>query len=469
MNPVVHALKRNKTTLTGTKSRFHTLLKEYHFSVTTEQQREVAASALRIAEIGMSNVPGLQLNGAKLLQQIKTLGDIGVDLTQGGRTRIALSDAEKAGRDQLVAWMRELELDIQVDRIGNIFGSLRSTSDTGHDRPFMMGSHIDTVTNAGALDGCYGVLAGLAVQRAYREAAVLPPRTITVGAFTNEEGVRYQPDMMGSLVYAGGMSVEDALDTVGTDGSRLGDELARIGYAGELEPGALVPHEYLELHIEQGPILEAENTLIGVVENLQGISWQQVTVKGNANHAGTTPTHLRHDAGYVACAITTELRHLAKSSGTTLATVGCMTFEPDVINVIPRRASFTVDLRDPDESKLLKAEQRLAARLAEIAEEEGVSIETEQLVRFQPVTFDPSLANAIEDSARRFGFSLRRMTSGAGHDAQMIARIAPAAMIFVPSRGGISHNPREHTDDDQLLNGAQVLLDVVQRRLNTPR
>ncbi|MDR2316837.1 MAG: Zn-dependent hydrolase [Pseudomonas sp.] len=417
----------------------------------------------------MSNVPGLQLNGAKLLQQIKTLGDIGVDLTQGGRTRIALSDAEKAGRDQLVAWMRELELDIQVDRIGNIFGSLRSTSDTGHDRPFMMGSHIDTVTNAGALDGCYGVLAGLAVQRAYREAAVLPPRTITVGAFTNEEGVRYQPDMMGSLVYAGGMSVEDALDTVGTDGSRLGDELARIGYAGELEPGALVPHEYLELHIEQGPILEAENTLIGVVENLQGISWQQVTVKGNANHAGTTPTHLRHDAGYVACAITTELRHLAKSSGTTLATVGCMTFEPDVINVIPRRASFTVDLRDPDESKLLKAEQRLAARLAEIAEEEGVSIETEQLVRFQPVTFDPSLANAIEDSARRFGFSLRRMTSGAGHDAQMIARIAPAAMIFVPSRGGISHNPREHTDDDQLLNGAQVLLDVVQRRLNTPR
>lgn len=416
----------------------------------------------------MSDLPGLQLNGAKLLQQIKTLGDIGVDLSQGGRTRIALTDAEKAGRDQLVAWMRELELDIQVDRIGNIFGSLRSAGDTGYERPFMMGSHIDTVTNAGALDGCYGVLAGLAVQRAYREAGVLPTRTITVGAFTNEEGVRYQPDIMGSLVYAGGLSVEDALNTLGTDGSRLGDELARIGYAGELEPGAMVPHEYLELHIEQGPILEAENTLIGVVENLQGISWQQVTVKGNANHAGTTPTRLRHDAGYVACAITTELRHLAKSSGTTLATVGCMTFEPNVINVIPRRASFTVDLRDPDESKLLKAEQQLAARLAAIAEEEGVSIETEQLVRFQPVTFDSSLANAIEASARRFGLSHRRMTSGAGHDAQMIARIAPAAMIFVPSRGGISHNPREHTDDVQLLNGARVLLDVVQRRLNTP-
>ncbi|MGE8064919.1 Zn-dependent hydrolase [Pseudomonas sp. NPDC089569] len=416
----------------------------------------------------MSNVPDLHLNGAKLLEQIKALGDIGVDLTHGGRTRIALGDAEKTGRDQLVVWMRELELDIQVDRIGNIFGSLRSANDTGHEQPFMMGSHIDTVTNAGALDGCYGVLAGLAVQRAYREAGILPDRTITVGAFTNEEGVRYQPDMMGSLVYAGGLSVQEALDTLGTDGSRLGDELIRIGYAGDLEPGAVIPHEYLELHIEQGPILEAENTLIGVVENLQGISWQQVTVKGNANHAGTTPTRLRHDAGYVACAVTTELRRLAKASGTTLATVGCMTFEPNVINVIPRRASFTVDLRDPDEGKLIKAEQHLAVFLAQLAEEEGVSIETEQLVRFQPVTFDSSLANAIEISAQRFGFRHRRMTSGAGHDAQMIARIAPAAMIFVPSRGGISHNPREHTDDDQLLAGAEVLLDVVKRRLTAP-
>ena len=413
----------------------------------------------------MSNVPELHLNGAKLLEQIKVLGDIGADLTDGGRTRIALGDAEKAGRDQLVAWMRELGLDIQVDRIGNIFGSLRSVNDTGHEQPFMMGSHIDTVTNAGALDGCYGVLAGLAVQRAYREAGILPDRTITVGAFTNEEGVRYQPDMMGSLVYAGGLSVQEALDTLGTDGSRLGDELVRIGYAGDLEPGAVVPHEYLELHIEQGPILEAENTLIGVVENLQGISWQHVTVKGNANHAGTTPTRLRHDAGYVACAVTTELRRLAKASGTTLATVGCMTFEPNVINVIPRCASFTVDLRDPDEGKLVRAEQHLAAFLAQLAEEEGVCIETEQLVRFQPVTFDNSLASAVEASAQRFGFSHRRMTSGAGHDAQMIARIAPAAMIFVPSRGGISHNPREHTDDDQLLKGAEVLLDVVRRRL----
>lgn len=408
----------------------------------------------------------LQLNGPLLLQQIRLLGQVGADATHGGRTRIALTDAEKAGRDLLVGWMRELDLDVQVDRIGNIFGTLRAADDHGEQHPLMMGSHIDTVTNAGALDGCYGVLAGLAVIRAYRDAGRLPERSLTVGAFTNEEGVRYQPDMMGSLVYAGGLPLQQALDTLGTDGTRLGDELARIGYAGALEPGAIVPHEYLELHIEQGPILEAENTLIGVVENLQGISWQQVEVKGHANHAGTTPTHLRHDAGFVASAIVTELRAMAVDSGTTLATVGCMQFEPNVINVIPRKATFTVDLRDPDETCLAHAENRLSQYLQALAEREGVSISTERLVRFEPVSFDAGLADAIEASAQRFGFSHRRMTSGAGHDAQMIARIAPAAMIFVPSQGGISHNPREHTDDEQLIQGAQVLLDVVNRRLS---
>ncbi|MCU7249869.1 Zn-dependent hydrolase [Pseudomonas koreensis] len=405
----------------------------------------------------------LQLNGPLLLEQIRALGQLGVDAEHGGRTRIALSDAEKAGRDLLVDWMHALGLEVQVDRIGNIFGTLRGANPS---RPLMMGSHIDTVTNAGALDGCYGVLAGLAVIRAFREAGVVPQRSITIGAFTNEEGVRYQPDMMGSLVYAGGMSVDAALDTLGTDGTRLGDELERIGYAGTLEPGAIVPHEYIELHIEQGPILEAENTLIGVVENLQGISWQQVEVKGNANHAGTTPTRLRHDAGFVACSIVAELRSIAEDAGSTLATVGCMKFEPDVINVIPRKATFTVDLRDPDEGRLVNAERRLSQYLDDIAEREGVSITTERLVRFQPVMFNAGLANEIEASAKRLGFSSRRMTSGAGHDAQMIARIAPAAMIFVPSRGGISHNPREHTDDDQLIQGAQVLLDVVSRRLS---
>ncbi|KGB90677.1 amidase, hydantoinase/carbamoylase family protein [Burkholderia multivorans] len=407
----------------------------------------------------------LQLDGAVLLRQLRELGEIGADRELGGRTRIALTDDERAGRDRVVAWMRELDLDVRIDRIGNVFGTLHAGTAAAGRQPLMIGSHIDTVKNAGALDGCYGVLAGLAVARAFRDARIEPARPITVAAFTNEEGIRYQPDMMGSLVHGGGLSIDDALNTIGIDGTRLGDELARIGYAGDLEPGAIVPHAYLELHIEQGPILEAENVRIGVVENLQGISWQQITVQGNANHAGTTPMHLRHDAGWVAAAIATFLRELAVSSGTTLATIGMLRIEPNVINVIPRKAVLTVDLRDPDEQRLQQAEQRLADHLEQLAAREGVQISTERLARFEPVVFDAALVDAIEKAAARRGFSYRRMTSGAGHDAQMIARIAPAAMIFVPSRGGISHNPREHTDDSQLVDGARLLLDVVLDRL----
>ena len=409
-------------------------------------------------------LPEPLLDTAKLLEQLRELGAIGHDAAQGGRTRIALTDEEKAGRDLLVRWMRELDLEVRVDQIGNIFGVLHAAHPEGMAQPLMMGSHIDTVRNAGALDGCYGVLAGLTVVRAYRQAGLRPARAIVVAAFTNEEGVRYQPDMMGSLVYAGGMDVQAALNTVGTDGTRLGDELARIGYAGDMAPGAIVPREYIELHIEQGPVLEAEGKLIGVVESLQGISWQKVTITGVANHAGTTPTRLRHDAGYAAAACVAFLREqvVGAAPETTLATVGSLRLEPDLINVIPRKATFTVDLRDPGEQRLQTAESRLADFLATLAEREGVTVETEQLVRFEPVVFDAALADRIQAAAQRRGLPHRRMTSGAGHDAQMLARIASSAMIFVPSRGGISHNPREHTDDDQLALGAQVLLDVVQ-------
>jgi len=409
--------------------------------------------------------PALKLDAETLLAQIHTLGRIGADSEAGGRTRLALTDADRAGRDQLVQWLHEAQLDVRIDAIGNLFGILPAAHDSA---PLMIGSHIDTVKNAGALDGCYGVLAGLAVARAYRAAGIAPLRPLVVAAFTNEEGVRYAPDMLGSLVYAGGLAVDDALEITGIDGTRLGEELTRIGYAGDMEPGAITPHEYLELHIEQGPVLAVEGLQIGVVENLQGISWQRVTVKGTANHAGTTPTRLRHDAGYVAGAVIAFLREhvVAAAPDTTLATVGALRLEPDLINVIARQARFTVDLRDPDEARLQAAEKRLADFLDDIAAREGVTITTERLARFEPVTFDAGLVNAIEASAQRLGYSHRRITSGAGHDAQMLARIAPAAMIFVPSRDGISHNPREHTDDAQLIQGVQVLLDVVMQRLN---
>ncbi len=289
-------------------------------------------------------------------------------------------------------------------------------------------------------------------------------RPLVVAAFTNEEGVRFAPDMMGSLVHAGGLGLAEALASIGTDGTVLGEELRRIGYASSMAPGTIRPAAYLELHVEQGPVLERDGAAIGAVEDLQGISWQRLRIEGRANHAGTTPMALRRDAGHAAARIVTGLRALA--TGGTAATVGSLRLEPDAINVISGAAVLTVDLRDPDEGRLAAAEAALAGLVAEVAAEEGVAITTERLARFQPVRFDPALVARIEQAAAKRGLPVRRMTSGAGHDAQMLARICPSAMIFVPSRDGISHNPAEYTAPEALVAGAEVLLDVVRGLLD---
>jgi N-carbamoyl-L-amino-acid hydrolase len=402
----------------------------------------------------------VSIDAERLLGRLRELGGIGRD-ANGRLVRLAASDADRAGRDAVVSWIRDAGLGISVDRIGNIFGIWSGGTNTD-EAPVLVGSHIDTVIDAGIYDGCYGVLAGLEVIETLMAVGFAPARPIAVAAFTNEEGVRYAPDMMGSLVYAGGLPVEAALATIGTDGTVLGAELERIGYAGSEEPGFLRPHAYVELHIEQGPVLEREGVPVGAVENLQGISWQRVTIGGDANHAGTTPMSMRRDAGYAAARVVTFLRDRARNANTpTVATVGCMSFEPNAINVIPSRATFTVDLRDPDEQRLQAEEAALAAYLDELAATEEVTISVERLARFEPVTFDGRIVEFVEDAARKRGLAAKRMTSGAGHDAQMIARIAPSAMIFVPSIGGISHNPREYTPDADLVAGANILLDVV--------
>lgn len=402
------------------------------------------------------------IDAARLLSRIRALGEIGRD-ADGRLIRLVASDTEKLGRDRFVAWIEDAGLEVAVDRIGNIFGIWKPNGVTD-DAPLMLGSHIDTVIGAGIYDGCYGTLSGLEVIETLRTEGLTPSRPIVVAAFTNEEGVRYAPDMMGSLVYTGGLDVDTALATIGTDGTILGDELERIGYAGEHEPGLLRPHAYIELHIEQGPMLEREGIRLGAVEDLQGISWQKVVITGDANHAGTTPISMRRDAGHAAARVVTFLRDRAKASNTpTVATVGCMRFEPDAINVIPSRATFTVDLRDPDEDRLREEEAALATFLDWLSAEEQVGVSVERLARFEPVKFDQNIVRLIEKAARDRGLACRRMTSGAGHDAQMIARIAPSAMIFVPSIGGISHNPKEYTNDDDLVAGANILLDVVRR------
>jgi len=393
-----------------------------------------------------------------LFANLEALSGIGA-IEGGGCSRLALSDEDKAGRDLVVGWMKELGLDVRIDAIGNVIG-LRA----GREKlpPVMTGSHIDTVRTGGRYDGNYGVLAGLEIVRALNEANATTRRPIAVAFFTNEEGARFQPDMMGSLVYAGGLGLNEAYAAADKAGRSVGDELRRIGYLGPAKPGVPRPHAFLELHIEQGPILDEEKVRIGVVESVQGISWTEYTVTGVSNHAGTTPMRLRRDAGYLAASVNLFARKLAwEMGGDQVATIGALTLQPNLINVVPNRAVFAVDLRNTDEARLKHAEAKVAAHIAEVAKAERVEVEAKVLARFEPVIFDAGLVDRVEHHARALSLSTRRMPSGASHDAQMMQRLCPTAMIFVPSVAGLSHNVKEHTEAADLVAGAQVLMNLM--------
>lgn len=393
-----------------------------------------------------------------LLGALDELAQIGA-IEGGGCARLALTDEDKAGRDLVVGWMKAAGLDVRIDAIGNVIG-LRAGRETL--APVMTGSHIDTVRTGGRYDGNYGVLAGLEVVRALNAAKITTRRPVAVAFFTNEEGARFQPDMMGSLVYAGGIGLNEAYAAADKDGVAVGDELRRIGYLGAAKPGAIKPHAFLELHIEQGPILDEEKIQIGVVESVQGISWIEYTVTGVSNHAGTTPMRLRRDAGYLAASVNLFARRLAgEMGGHQVATVGALALRPNLINVVPNRCVFTVDLRNTDEAKLKQAEASVAAHIAEVAKAERVEVEARVLARFEPVIFDGRLVDRVEHHARALALSTRRMPSGAGHDAQMMQRLCPTAMIFVPSVEGLSHNVKEHTEAGDLVAGAQVLMNLI--------
>jgi N-carbamoyl-L-amino-acid hydrolase len=402
-------------------------------------------------------VDEVRVDGDRLLGRLAALAEVGA-IDGGGCSRLALTDDDRAGRDLVVSWMTDLGLSVRIDTIGNVVARW------GDDGPaaVMTGSHVDTVRSGGRYDGNLGVLAGLEVIESLIDAGVTPGRPIEVAFFTNEEGSRFSPDMLGSLTYAGGMAIESALDIVGIDGATVGDELARIGYVGTHPCPGRVPHAYVELHIEQGPVLEAEGIDIGVVEGVQGISWQELVIEGQANHAGTTPMAMRHDAGFAAAAVSHFVRRLASELGPPqVGTVGSMQLRPDLVNVVAARATLTVDLRNTDDGVLHDAEARLASFLDDLRQSEGVRITSRPLARFEPVAFDARVVSLVEATAARQGRTTRRMPSGAGHDAQMLARVCPAGMVFVPSVKGISHNPAEYTKPDDLVAGANVLLEVV--------
>lgn len=396
----------------------------------------------------------LRINLKRLKDRLNRINEIGA-LDGGGVKRLALSDEDRDVRNLLREMAEEYGYQVSVDEIGNMFIS----RDNPDNRPCIMtGSHLDTVGTGGYFDGPLGVLAGLEVLNVLDEAGIQTSRPVVVANFTNEEGVRFMPDMMGSLAFKKGMSIADLYRVISTDGTvQLGEELERIGYKGNMKTGSIPVSHFLELHIEQGPVLEKEELDIAAVTRVQGIFWTEYIIEGRAAHAGTTPIPLREDAGYVAAELNTFIRRTALDNGGA-GTVGIQEISPNLINVVPESVRITTDLRHPDAGKLTAFQEQADAYLKEVANREGCRIQREEKVRFMPVEFSEDMVSSVLNAAEKLGYSSRKMISGAGHDAQMMAAVCPASMIFVPSVDGISHNIEEFTRDEDLEKGANVLL-----------
>ncbi len=411
--------------------------------------------ALMMQAMDPSRLNELRVDGARLLDRLFALADVGA-IDGGGVCRLALTDEDRAGRDLVVSWMEDLGMEVDIDKIGNVVATWG-----GRDRslaPVMCGSHIDTVRTGGKYDGNYGVLAGLEAVETLVTAGVDTDRPIAVAFFTDEEGARFHPDMLGSLVYANGLPVEEALDLRGIDGARVGDELLRIGYAGPHPCPIVVPHAYVEVHIEQGPVLEADGITIGAVTGVQGIHWEEITLTGRSSHAGTTPMAVRRDAGLAAARLAVRVRELTEEVGGTVGTVGAIDLYPNLVNVVASSAVISVDLRNTERSQLVTAIKLLGAACDAIAADDKVEITRSVTADFDPVEFDEPVIALVERTASALGHSVRRLPSGAGHDAQMLSRLCPTGMIFVPSVDGLSHNVAEHTEPADLEAGANVML-----------
>lgn len=409
----------------------------------------------------------VRIDGERLWASLMTLAEVGAydDERSGlrGVNRLALTDEDARGRRLVMAWMQDAGLAVRVDPMGNVFGRREGTDPSA--APVLMGSHIDTVATAGAFDGCLGVLGGLEVLRCFDEQGITTTHPVEVAFFTEEEGVRFGVDMLGSAVAAGRIPLADAHALTDRSGVELGAELVRHGFDG---PGSALldpPHAYVECHIEQGPVLAAAGVDIGVVTGVQGISWQEITIHGRAAHAGTTPTDLRVDAGLAAAHVVVALRGMADSGdfGELRTTVGEMRFEPGLTNIVPNRVVFTVDLRNPDDRQMVRAEQELAEMLAGLeARWPGLSISMRRMAETRHVPFDESVQRMVAEAADGLGLSHLSLLSGAGHDAQELAAICPTAMVFIPGEyDGISHNPREWSTPKACTDGVEVLASVV--------
>ncbi len=405
----------------------------------------------------------LQINANRLWRSLMDLAKIGAT-EKGGVRRLTLTDVDRQGRDLFVRWCEEAGMATEVDGIGNIFAR-RAGTEAGA-LPVAMGSHLDSQPSGGKFDGAYGVMAGLEVVRTLNDAGVRTRAPIEVAAWTNEEGSRFVPTMMGSGVFAGVHSLSEVLNQKDVEGISVEDALSRIGYAGKAPPHKL--GAYFEAHIEQGPVLEQTKTTIGVVLGALGQRWFDVAIAGQDSHAGPTPMDTRKDALLAASRLVLEVNRIANTfPDYARGTVGHMMVKPNSRNVVPGEVSMTVDLRNAKDSTLKAMAQDLEKTIRETEKQTRTSITLKEVVYFPPSEFAPDLVSSVREGSKTFGYSHRDMVSGAAHDAVYMARIAPTAMVFVPCEGGISHNEIENARAEDIAAGCNVLLQAVLARAGT--
>ncbi|MCH2626423.1 MAG: Zn-dependent hydrolase [Acidimicrobiales bacterium] len=395
-------------------------------------------------------------DGKRLWSTLHQLAEIGAT-EAGGVARVALTDADRAGRDQFVEWVTELGCSVHIDRMGNLFAR-REGTDPNRD-PVVIGSHLDSQPTGGKFDGAYGVMVGLEILRVFADHEYVSKAPIEVVSWTNEEGARFPPAMLGSGVFGGEFSLEEGLGATARDGKVLIDELNRIGYSGSDPCGGRPVGYYLEPHIEQGPILEASGTSVGIVTGVQGIRWYDVSIKGVESHAGTTPMDRRSDAMLSAAQLITTIDEIAKSRPEGRSTVGVIFSTPSSRNTVAGTVDLTIDLRHPDADEL----SRMNDELLQAANSTNPPASVEQIWYSPPVKFDVDVVEAIRESATQGGFESADIVSGAGHDAVYINRVAPTGMLFIPCEDGLSHNEAENITQEHSTVGAEVTLQAVLR------
>jgi len=407
------------------------------------------------------SAPGenLRINGERLWNSLMEMAKIGPGVA-GGNNRQTLTDADGEGRHLFQKWCQEAGCTMGVDKMGTMFARREGTDPDA--LPVYVGSHLDTQPTGGKFDGVLGVLGGLEIVRTLNDLGIKTKHPIVVTNWTNEEGTRYAPAMLASGVFAGMHELDWAYDRKDADGKSFGSELKRIGWQGDEEVGARKMHAFFELHIEQGPILEAEGFDIGVVSHGQGLWWLEVTLTGKAAHTGSTPMNMRVNAGLGMARITELVHKIAMDNQpNAVGAIGQANVYPNSRNVIPEKAVFTIDIRSPEREKLDGMRARIEAEAPKIAEALGLGISIEPVGHFDPVTFDEGCVSAVRNAAERLGYSHRDLVSGAGHDACWINRVAPTSMVMCPCVDGLSHNEAEKISPEWAAKGADVLFHAV--------